>query len=140
MGGIPTFPTLMALIIAIFAVQILMGYQSLWLPQMARSRSVDGRVKRAADKLKPAAGWIDSHFGHRLERLAGDIPVRIAAGVIVGLCLLVPPAELVPFAAFVPLAAITCLALAIILRDGILMLVGGAAACAAAWFSLSLIG
>ena len=55
----------------------------------------------------------------------------VAAAVVVGLCLLVPPSELIPFAAIVPMAAIALLGLALTVRDGVVMLLGFLCAAAA---------
>lgn len=48
---------------------------------------------------------------------------RIAAVFVFLLCLTVPPLEFVPFASSAPMLAIAALGLAILVRDGLLMLV-----------------
>lgn len=43
-GGIPGVPTVIAVIISIFAIQILCGRKHLWLPQAVERRTVDGQT------------------------------------------------------------------------------------------------
>ena len=55
---------------------------------------------------------------------------RIAAVMVMALCLTVPPLELVPFGSTAPMLAIAAFGLALLVRDGLLMI-------AALAFSLS---
>lgn len=54
-----------------------------------------------------------------------------AALAVIALCIMVPPLELLPFAAVIPMLAIAIIGLAVMVRDGVLMLVGLGAAVAA---------
>ncbi|WP_420557778.1 exopolysaccharide biosynthesis protein [Roseovarius sp.] len=132
LGGIPGVPTLFAVILILIAVQILFGRRSFWMPDRIGNRAVtDDRVARSVDKARPAAEWMDRHFGHRLEALTGRPAQLVAALVVVGLCAMIPPLEVVPFAALIPFAAIALLGLAITVRDGVLMVVAFAASAGA---------
>ena len=137
-GGIPGVPTVLALIIAIFAVQIAIGRDDMWLPDFLERREVESeRLRKAADWMKKPADWIDRHFGERLTRLTGRAGVRMAAGAILLLCATVPPLEVVPFASSIPMATIALFGFAMILRDGVAMAVAWVAFAAAAvgvWF------
>lgn len=138
-GSIPGVPTFLALIIALFAVQLVMGRDHVWLPGFLERRSVKAsRVCKATDSLRGIGGWLDRHFGRRLDRFAGPKAARIAGLVILGLCLTVPPLELIPWASAAPMLAIAFLGLAMTVRDGLLMLLGFAGAAVAAgaviWF------
>jgi hypothetical protein len=125
LGGIPTFPTLMAVIIALFAAQLLFHRQSLWLPSFLENRSVeDERVRKSTQKVRPVARWIDKLSGERLTTLTQQPVTSIAAAAIILLCITVPFSEVVPFAAVLPMAAIAVLGLALTVKDGIWMLVG----------------
>ncbi|MDF1726557.1 MAG: exopolysaccharide biosynthesis protein [Sulfitobacter sp.] len=125
LGGIPTFPTIMAIIILLFALQVIFQRDGLWLPQVLERRSVSNeRVKQAASKLKPVTDWIDRVTGARLTALTNPPVPSIAAGVIALMCLTVPFAEMIPFAAILPMGAIALLALALTVEDGLVMLVG----------------
>ncbi|EKE44270.1 exopolysaccharide synthesis exoD [Oceaniovalibus guishaninsula JLT2003] len=136
-GGIPGVPTFLAAIIALVAIQMIVGRDHVWLPGVIERRSVEGgKLRTAADKLRPIGAWMDRHFSHRLTRLTGPGMQRLAAGACLLLCLTVPPLEIVPFASTAPTAAIAAIGLAITARDGLLMLVGFAATAGAVGFGL----
>lgn len=122
-GGIPTVPTIFAVVIAIVAVQMLRGGRRLALPGIVTGREVPaGPLARGVRWLRPWARWMDRTFGRRLEALTSTAAQRAAALAILALCLAVPPLELVPFAAVVPMFAIATFGLALTLRDGVVML------------------
>jgi hypothetical protein len=131
-GGIPAVPTFLAAIVLLFAVQIVFGRQHLWLPGIIKDRGVDReKLGKAADKLAGVAKVMDKVFRGRLESLAGRTASRIAATVVVLLCLAIPPLELLPFAVVVPMAVVAAFGVAMIARDGLLMLVAFAGSAAA---------
>ncbi|SDE92212.1 exopolysaccharide biosynthesis protein [Limimaricola pyoseonensis] len=140
-GGIPGVPTLLALIISIFAVQLVLRRDDLWLPGVLRRRSVPGdKLRAAAEKMEGVGDWLDRWFHGRWTRLTGARATRLAGVAVLVLCLTVPPLELVPFASTAPMAAIVAIGLALTLRDGLLMALGLALALAAlgvgGWFAL----
>ncbi len=123
-GGIPGVPTLLAVMIALVAVQLLLGRDHVWLPEMIQRRSVGARkLMKSAQKLEGIAGFLDHWFKGRLERFTGPKMQKLAAAVVLLLCFTVPPLELLPFAASGPLLAIAAFGLAILVRDGVLMLI-----------------
>ena len=140
-GGIPGIPTLLAAIIAIFAAQIAWGRDGMWLPGFLRRRSVSaGSMRNAVGKVHPVADRLDRWFHGRGPQLTSDRAIRIAAVLVLLLCLSVPPLELFPFASTAPMAAIAMFGLGFTLRDGLLMALGfllslGAVA-ASIWFAL----
>ena len=124
-GGIPGVPTFLALVIAIFAVQIAVGRDEPAIPGKLGRRGVDGRrFCQALGKVRPLARRLDGWFHGRLRALTSRPMRRLAAGVIVLLCLTVPPLELIPFASTFPMAAILILGLALLFRDGLVMAAG----------------
>jgi hypothetical protein len=124
-GAIPGVPTMLALIILLFAVQLALGREAMWLPGWLRRRSISDRKLRASiERIRPLATRLDRWFPGRIPSLTGKPAVRIAAAVTVMLCLSVPPLELLPFASSVPMAAIAIFGLAMTLRDGLLMAAG----------------
>lgn len=135
-GGIPAVPTLLAIIIALSAAQILFGRDHIWLPGFLERRHVKGdKVVKAADKLAGVGRWMDRWFHGRLKWLTGPPFDRIAAGMCILLCATVPPLELIPFASTAPMAAIAAFGLALLVRDGVLMAVAMAASVAALGFA-----
>ncbi|MBU1253081.1 MAG: exopolysaccharide biosynthesis protein [Alphaproteobacteria bacterium] len=123
-GIVPGVPTLLALIIALVAVQQLLGRDHVWLPQVIQRRSVGAKkLMAAAKKLEGVAAFLDRMFKGRLERFTGPRMQKLAAVVVVMLCCTVPPLELVPFASSAPMVPIAAFGLAILVRDGLVMLV-----------------
>ena len=121
-GAIPGVPTFLAVVIALIAVQKLFGRQHLWFPQIISNRCVSSeKLAKGAKKLRPLAGFMDRHFHRRLKALTRPPFSRIAAGVIVLLCVSVPFLEVLPFASSVPMLAIAGFGLAVLARDGVLM-------------------
>lgn len=122
-GAIPGLPTFLALTIAIVAAQMAFGRNHLWLPGFIAHRKISSRkLCKAAAKSRGVARFMDRHFHGRLKRLTHAPFSRIAAIVIIALCLIVPPLELVPLATTGPMAAIAAFGLAVLVRDGALMI------------------
>jgi len=144
-GGIPCFPTLLALTIAIITVRLFMGYEHFWAPVWIRRRQLKSRhVMKSLDWLKPVTLRIDGQLHERLRPLAGRTGQRAACVVILATCATVPPLEIVPFATSGPMIVISIFGLAILFRDGLVMLAGLAAAAIAAgavlWYLLGASG
>ena len=139
-GGIPGVPTLLALLIASIAGQILLGKDHVWVPRFIERRPLSAaKLNRWAHRLEGAAARIDHWFKGRFTWLTRGLPVKIAAIMILVLCATVPPLEFLPFASSAPMLAIASFGLALLVRDGLLMLVasvlsGGAVAVAIASF------
>lgn len=125
LGGVPGVPTFLALLIALVAVQVLLGRDGLWLPGWIERRSVAGeKLCTAVGWLRKPARFIDRHFHDRLTGLTTPPFDRVVALVCLVLAASVPPLELFPFASTVPMAAIALLGLALLFDDGLLVLVG----------------
>lgn len=131
-GGIPSVPTIIALCIAIIAAQMAWGRKHVWLPGFITGRGVSSdRLTKGDDTLRKIADVLDSIAKGRLKALASGPARRVVAGLIVVLCLALPVLEIVPFAAAAPFLAIAMLSLALMVRDGLVLLIGGAVAVAA---------
>ena len=123
-GGIPGVPTALAVIIAFVALQLLVGRDHVWLPDFVERRQTDGKkLAKAVHKLDKVAAWIDSKLTDRFDFMVEGIGARVAAIGILLLCLSVPPLEFLPFASTVPMIAIAAIGLALLVRDGLLMIV-----------------
>jgi len=128
-GAVPGVPSLLALIISTFALQIALGRKDMWLPSFVENLSIGAdKLQKAVKKLRPFGEKVDHWFHGRLAILTSNVAIRIAAVAALALCLTVPPLELVPFASSLPMSAIAILGLAILMRDGLLMLAGYVAA------------
>lgn len=122
-GGIPGVPTVLALFIALIAVQLLIGRDHVWMPQFVQRRAVGSKkLHKAVGKLKGMANFLDRHSKGRLEGLTQGTAIRLVAAVIIALCCTVPPLEFLPFASTIPMLAIAVLGLALTVRDGALLL------------------
>lgn len=141
-GGVPGVPSFLALFIALVAGQLLFDKDHLWLPHFIQRRSVSGdKLHQAADRLNPLAKRLDRWFHGRLTRFVRQPWPRIAAAIVMALCLTVPPLELVPFASTAPMLAIAAFGLALLVRDGLLMIAAMAFSAAAVIFAAtSLLG
>lgn len=125
-GGIPALPTALAVIISLFAVQILFGAKHLWLPQFVEKREINGdRLKGAMDTMMPVARFIDRLLKPRLKWLTKPPWVQVAAALTILLCCSVPPLELIPFASTAPMGAIALFGLSLMARDGLLTVIAG---------------
>jgi hypothetical protein len=122
-GGIPGVPTALALIIALIAVQLLIGRDHVWMPGFIQQRAVGSRkLHKAIHKLRGVGEFLDRHSEGRLERLTEGPAIKLVALAILALCCTVPPLEFIPFASSIPMLAIAILGLALTVRDGALVL------------------
>lgn len=121
-GGVPGMPSFLALVVAITAVQLLLGKDHVWLPAFIQNRSVSGRrLHRALMKLRGVAQWLDARSHKRLPGLTQGVWVQMAALLAIALACLVPPLEVIPFASTVGLLPSAAIGLALLVRDGALM-------------------
>lgn len=123
-GDIPGMPTIMGLIVLITAGQMLFNRKHFWLPGWLLER------KLPQDKLRRAIGWLrrpsrflDRWTGPRLASMVEGIWLYIIAGFCILIALLMPVMELVPFSANGAGIALTILGLALIAKDGLLVLI-----------------
>jgi hypothetical protein len=128
-GGIPGLPTAMAAVVILVALQLLFGRRHLWLPGFVERRSLSApKLCKAADKLHAVAERLDRWFHGRLPRFTRGAWIKAAAGAVTLMACAVPPLELLPFATTAPMAAILLFGIALLVRDGLLMLIACAVA------------
>lgn len=139
LGGIPGVQSFLALTAAIVAAQMMVGRKHLWLPGFIARRSIgSANLCKGAARMRGVARFMDRHFHGRLKRLTLAPFSRIAAGVVIVICLAVPPLDLIPFGGSGPMLAIAMFGLAILVRDGVLMIVALALSVGAVALGLSL--
>jgi len=140
-GGVPGVQSFLALTAAIVAAQMMVGRQHLWLPGFVARRGISGeKLAKATVRLRGVARFMDRHFHGRLKPLTRAPFSRIAAGIVIAICLAVPPLDLIPFGGSGPMLAIAMFGLAILVRDGLLMIVALALSAGAVALGLSLWG
>ncbi|AWW72891.1 hypothetical protein CD351_00450 [Erythrobacter sp. KY5] len=139
-GIIPGVPSFLALCIALIAAQLLAGREHIWVPKWVAQRSVaSSKMDKATTKLEGPAETLDGVAKERLEVLAQGPAIRVAAAIIILLCFLVPPLEVLPWASAGPMLAISIICLALMVRDGLAMLIAwmlafGAVGGLATWY------
>ena len=139
-GGVPGVPTALAALVALFAVQMLLGRRRLWIPQWVARRGLGApRLTRLVAAVRPLAQRMDRWFHGRLRALTSGVGMRVAALVCIALALLVPPLELFPFASSAPMGAIALIGLALLVRDGALMVLASLLAGGAVWLVVALV-
>jgi len=120
-GGIPGLPSVIAIVISFFAIQILFGRKHLWLPDWLEKRKISGpKLKRGVEKIEPASRWIDKLVRPRLAWATKPPFLQGLAALSIALCATVPPLELIPFASTLPMAAVALIGLSLAGRDGML--------------------
>ena len=130
LGGVPGVPTALAAIVILFAAQMLWGRRRLWIPGWIAQRGLTaGRLTKMAKAVRPMAERLDRWFHGRLRALTSGMGLRVAAVACIGLALTVPPLELFPFASSAPMGAILLIGLALLVRDGVLMIAASVLAC-----------
>lgn len=135
-GAIPGVPAAVGVVIILFSVQMLIGRKHVWLPGFIADRSIGkDKIRKAHEKSETVLAAIDHMVTERLEWATGG-PARYVAAVLVTLLsLALIPLELVPFAVAIPGVAISVIGLALMARDGALMLLAYTL-CAVAGFVL----
>ncbi|VVT31981.1 exopolysaccharide biosynthesis protein [Rhizobium sp. EC-SD404] len=120
--------------VAVLSIQMIAGRSRPWLPTVITRRSVStGMLVNAS---KRARSWLvaieNLHEPGRFKWLAGTMAGRVAALIILPLSIMIGLP--IPFGNVPPVAAIVMIAFALILRDGLALVVAFVAAIlAAAW-------
>lgn len=123
-GDIPGVPTLMAILVALTAVQLFIGRTVFWLPRWMVDRSLTRRnLDRALRGCAPPARFIDRLCRPRLTWAVRGAGRYLVASVALFVALLMPAMEFIPFSANGAGFTLTVLGLAILEDDGLLALI-----------------
>ena len=123
-GDIPGVPTILGAIVFLFSIQLLFGKEHFWLPKFLLDRSISGKkMNKGIEWLQRPASWIDKLLKPRLRLLVKDTAVYIIAFMCLMIASVMPIMELVPFSANAAGAALTVFGLALIARDGLLLVI-----------------
>lgn len=124
LSGIPTFPTLMALIAGLVSLQMLAGRQDFWLPGWLLARRLDRqRLLQVLTWLDSPARITDRMLRPRLLPLVHGPAERLMALLCFLLALLLPITEVVPFSSSMAGLAFLAFGLSLAAFDGVLALV-----------------
>lgn len=127
LSGIPGSGTLGGMVIALVSGHLVLGFHRLWLPGFLLRRRIERRrLEQAMRYLRPVATVADRFIKPRLAPLTGALGARVIGLVCLCIAVLMPPLELVPLANSTTAAAVASFALALVARDGLLVLLAGA--------------
>lgn len=122
-GGIPTVPSIIALIVLLIAGQMLIGRETIWLPKFLLKLSVKAdKLQKSARFARKPAKVVDKVVRPRLAFMTSPLAERLVALVLVVVAAATPPLELLPFVAFFPSLAIVAFGLGLVARDGLMIL------------------
>ncbi|MCG7598761.1 exopolysaccharide biosynthesis protein [Halomonas sp. McH1-25] len=124
-GDIPGVPTIMGILVLLVSGQLLVGRRHFWLPKWLLGRSVEsGKFTRGIYWVRRPARVIDKLLKPRLVMLVHGAGLYAVAATCCLIALAMPLMEVVPFSANGAGAALTLFGLALIARDGLLVLIG----------------
>lgn len=126
---------------ALIAFQMMIGRERLWLPGFIRRRTVRRSwLDAALHWLSKPARLIDRLTHQRLPALTTAPFDRLWAFVCMMAALFIPVFELVPMSATIIAAAILLFSLAMVAKDGLLVILGASVLGGAGWFLWSVAG
>ena len=133
LSGIPGFSSLCGLTIAVFAAQMIVRRHHVWAPGWLLRRQMRAdRARRALAWLRRPAGWIERAARPRIQWLVTPPLDMVPQFLCLVAGLAMPFLELVPFSSSLLGASVILLSVAMLVRDGLLALVGMAPFAAAA--------
>ncbi|PCC97953.1 exopolysaccharide biosynthesis protein [Halopseudomonas pelagia] len=124
LSGVPGMAIFAGLFVLLIALQMLVGRKHFWLPGFILNRSVaQSKLTKALDWLKPTARRVDRMIKPRLNFMLHPSSTYLIAGLCVMVGAALPFLELVPFSSSIVGLALAILGLALVARDGLLVLI-----------------
>ncbi|MBQ0742904.1 MAG: exopolysaccharide biosynthesis protein [Pseudomonas sp.] len=124
LSGVPGMAIFAGLFVLLIALQMLVGRKHFWLPNFILNRSVaQSKLTKALDWLKPTARRVDRMVKPRLNFMLHPSSTYLIAGLCVMVGAALPFLELVPFSSSIVGLALAILGLALVARDGLLVLI-----------------
>ncbi|WP_434136617.1 exopolysaccharide biosynthesis protein (plasmid) [Pseudomonas luteola] len=137
-GGVPGASTFFALIVAVFALQMLFGRNHFWMPQFLAKRSVKSqKIESGLNKVRKVIRGLDKVIRPRLGWATQKTFVRLIAAICLILTTSVPPLEFIPFASLAPFSAICLFGLGLTAKDGVVVLLGMAVSLIAFYLAIT---
>lgn len=137
-GAIPGVPIVLGAVLVILAVQFVIGMRHPWMPSRFRRLAIsETKAQDARTRARPILRFIDRFVDARMAWIVSR-PMRVfAAAAIIFLSLTMIPLEFIPFGVAVPAAAIAAFGLAIVARDGLVMMIALAFVGGTGWLMAS---
>jgi len=122
---IPGVATVGAVIILLAAGQMAFGQERLWLPAwLSRRRISRSSIKRVMTWVRPIASFVDKLIRPRLTWLVQQPYLFAIAVACILLAFVMFPLQLVPFTSGIPSFPVALFGLAMLARDGVLVIAG----------------
>lgn len=124
-GAIPGMSILTGTVMLLLSLQLLFGARQIWLPDSIMRRSIERRKLVASlDKARGVAERIDRFVHPRLTFLLGPPFHQAIALVAIIFAISMYPLAIVPFGAFPAGLAFIVIGTGLMVRDGLLILIG----------------
>jgi hypothetical protein len=124
-SGIPLLSSICGITIALIAGQMLVQRDHIWLPRWLMRRSVSReKLQKALDWLDPIAAWVDRITKERLTPLVNPPFLYVLQLLCVAGGAVMPLMEFVPFTSSMMGVMVAFLSVAMVTRDGLLVLFG----------------
>lgn len=121
----PGLSTIFGLPMAIFAAQLVFGHKTPWLPAFLRRKTLPrDEILKFLDRATPYLNKVERRLKPRMGWFVGPTGERIA-GLIIFVLAVVLSLPII-FGNFLPAFAVLLMALAILARDGLMMIAGWA--------------
>jgi len=119
---IPGAAAVVGVVIAILALQMALGLNHPWLPDIALKQSIsEEKLRDVRRKMDKPLRFLDHLITERWTWAAGEAMRRAAAIFVTALGILMIPFDAVPFAVAAPAWTIVLFGVAITARDGLVM-------------------
>lgn len=138
LSGVPTFPSMVAVVVLLVTLQMLFGRQHFWLPaRLLHVKVPCNRMQAALTWLQRPARFVDRITRPRLTTLVRGPSIYVIALICLSIACLLPLMELILFSSSVAGAVLVVFGVALVSRDGLLALLGYATTAVTAWVIVS---
>lgn len=120
----PGVPTVVGIALLIVSLQMVMGRQELWLPKILSKQGFSRKsLVSGFEKIKPQLEFIEKFARPRLLILTGKV-ATVLIGIVILVMAIILILPLPPGGNFPPALACAVLGMALVERDGIIVLIG----------------
>jgi hypothetical protein len=134
LSGVPTFPSMVAVIVSLVTLQMLCGRRHFWLPaRMLNVQVPCDKLNTALQWLQRPARFVDRITKPRLTVLVRGPSIYIIALICLSIACVLPLMELILFSSSVAGTVLVLFGVALVSRDGLLALFGYSATAVTVW-------